>query len=189
MKRKRKSSSLSTHYSEVNHRTPKVVLSYGPNIAETHVATEKRDVYLQQQQDGTIGFYAGSISGVSRTYTGVLTVIFKSPQVGFEPTPNRLTADRSTTELLRNNGRFHLKEFHSRSQPMTNMSSKLPSPIQVSLGCPRSWADNGLNKWTKVGFVTHGRFGNDRVRLRSAATDDDGLPRSRFVAVEKGSAG
>ncbi|KVH98711.1 Maturase MatK, N-terminal domain-containing protein, partial [Cynara cardunculus var. scolymus] len=33
-------------------------------------------------------------------------VIFKSPQVGFEPTTNRLTADRSTTELLRNNGRF-----------------------------------------------------------------------------------
>ncbi len=26
-----------------------------------------------------------------------------SPQVGFEPTTNRLTADRSTTELLRNN--------------------------------------------------------------------------------------
>ncbi|KAK1405840.1 hypothetical protein QVD17_42379 [Tagetes erecta] len=65
--------------------------------------------------------------GVSRTYTGVLTVIFKSPQVGFEPTTNRLTADRSTTELLRNNGRFDLIEFHSRSQPMTNMSSKLPS--------------------------------------------------------------
>ena len=26
----------------------------------------------------------------------------KTPQVGFEPTTNRLTADRSTTELLRN---------------------------------------------------------------------------------------
>ncbi|KAD4887875.1 hypothetical protein E3N88_19946 [Mikania micrantha] len=72
--------------------------------------------------------------GVSRTYTGVLTVIFKSPQVGFEPTTNRLTADRSTTELLRNNGRFDLIEFHSRSQPMTNMSSKLPSPIAVRDG-------------------------------------------------------
>ncbi|KAD5802453.1 hypothetical protein E3N88_13813 [Mikania micrantha] len=69
--------------------------------------------------------------GVSRTYTGVLTVIFKSPQVGFEPTTNRLTADRSTTELLRNNGRFDLIEFHSRSQPMTNMSSKLPSQSRV----------------------------------------------------------
>ena len=30
----------------------------------------------------------------------VLTI---SPQEGFEPTTNRLTADRSTTELLRNN--------------------------------------------------------------------------------------
>lgn len=28
---------------------------------------------------------------------------YRSPQVGFEPTTNRLTADRSTTELLRNN--------------------------------------------------------------------------------------
>jgi hypothetical protein len=27
---------------------------------------------------------------------------FLSPQVGFEPTTNRLTADRSTPELLRN---------------------------------------------------------------------------------------
>ncbi len=27
--------------------------------------------------------------------------INKTPQVGFEPTTNRLTADRSTTELLR----------------------------------------------------------------------------------------
>ena len=27
----------------------------------------------------------------------------RSPQVGFEPTTNRLTADRSTTELLRKN--------------------------------------------------------------------------------------
>ena len=27
----------------------------------------------------------------------------KAPEVGFEPTTNRLTADRSTTELLRNN--------------------------------------------------------------------------------------
>ena len=26
----------------------------------------------------------------------------KSPQVGFEPTTNRLTVERSTTELLRN---------------------------------------------------------------------------------------
>ncbi|GLT69144.1 hypothetical protein SLA2020_413200 [Shorea laevis] len=46
---------------------------------------------------------------------------------GFEPTTNRLTADRSTTELLRNNGRFDLIEFNSRSQPMANMNSRFPS--------------------------------------------------------------
>lgn len=31
-----------------------------------------------------------------------LSLHSQSPQVGFEPTTNRLTADRSTTELLRN---------------------------------------------------------------------------------------
>ncbi|KAF1876815.1 hypothetical protein Lal_00033127 [Lupinus albus] len=64
--------------------------------------------------------------GVSRTYTENSELI-KSPQVGFEPTTSQLTADRSTTELLRNNGKFELIEFNSRSQPMTNMSSKFPS--------------------------------------------------------------
>ena len=52
---------------------------------------------------------------------------FKSPQVGFEPTTNQLTTDRSTTKLLRNNGRLDLIEFNSHSQHMTNMSSKFPS--------------------------------------------------------------
>ena len=50
-----------------------------------------------------------------------------SPQVGLEPTAYRLTADRSTTELLRNKGRFDLLEFNSRSQPVNNMSPKLLS--------------------------------------------------------------
>jgi hypothetical protein len=30
----------------------------------------------------------------------------KAPQVGLEPTTDRLTADSSTTELLRNNGKL-----------------------------------------------------------------------------------
>jgi hypothetical protein len=34
---------------------------------------------------------------------------------------NQLVADRSTTELLRNKGRFDLLEFNSRSQPVNNM--------------------------------------------------------------------
>ncbi|KAL5140948.1 Sucrose synthase 2 [Glycine soja] len=46
---------------------------------------------------------------------------------GFEPTTNQLTVDRSTTELLKNNGKFELIEFNSRSQSMINMSSKFPS--------------------------------------------------------------
>ncbi|KAF1855288.1 hypothetical protein Lal_00044991 [Lupinus albus] len=54
--------------------------------------------------------------------------LIKSPQVGFEPTTSQLTADRSTTELLRNNGKFELIEFNSRSQPMTNMSSNFLVP-------------------------------------------------------------
>jgi hypothetical protein len=33
----------------------------------------------------------------------------KSPQVGFEPTTNQLTTNRSTTELLRNNGLHQIK--------------------------------------------------------------------------------
>ena len=47
-----------------------------------------------------------------------------SPQVGFEPTTSQLTADRSTTELLRNNG---LKEAHSRSldQLLTEQNESL----------------------------------------------------------------
>uniref|UniRef100_A0A2K1YGU8 Uncharacterized protein n=1 Tax=Populus trichocarpa TaxID=3694 RepID=A0A2K1YGU8_POPTR len=40
---------------------------------------------------------------------------------------HQLTADRSTTELLRNNGRLDLIEFNSRFQPTTNMSLKFPS--------------------------------------------------------------
>jgi hypothetical protein len=48
-------------------------------------------------------------------------------QVGFEPTTSQLTADRSTTELLRNKGRFDLLEFNSHSQPVNNMSPKLLS--------------------------------------------------------------
>ncbi|XP_071701170.1 small ribosomal subunit protein uS4m [Rutidosis leptorrhynchoides] len=47
MKRKIKSSSLSTHYSEVNHRTPKAVLSYGPNIGHIpHVRLKDPNLLL-----------------------------------------------------------------------------------------------------------------------------------------------
>ncbi|KAF1876698.1 hypothetical protein Lal_00031510 [Lupinus albus] len=48
--------------------------------------------------------------------------LVKSPKVGFERTTSQLTSDRSTTKLLRNNGKFELIEFNSHSQPMTIMS-------------------------------------------------------------------
>jgi hypothetical protein len=41
----------------------------------------------------------GSLQPMDRQIHGFLRM---APEVGFEPTTNRLTADRSTTELLRN---------------------------------------------------------------------------------------
>ena len=53
-------------------------------------------------------------------------ITIKSPQVGFEPTTSQLTADRSTTELLRNNG---LKEADSRSLEPTYDRTKMGSSL------------------------------------------------------------
>lgn len=47
-------------------------------------------------------FYGGQYLTYS-LWNQVLEEKKSSPQIGFEPTTNRLTADRSTTELLRNN--------------------------------------------------------------------------------------
>ena len=38
----------------------------------------------------------------SQSWPAEPNLLTKTPQVGFEPTTNRLTVDRSTTELLRN---------------------------------------------------------------------------------------
>lgn len=43
-----------------------------------------------------------------------------SPQIGFEPTTNRLTADRSTTELLRNNEGMKFLYIFEMKQPITS---------------------------------------------------------------------
>ena len=73
----------------------------------------------------------------------------KSPQVGFEPAISQLTADRSTTELLRNNRRLDLIKFNSRSQPMANMSSKFPFQLQDLLrsGSVPCLISSGTSKW------------------------------------------
>nr|AUD56961.1 ribosomal protein subunit S4 [Cephalanthus occidentalis] len=46
MKRKRKRIELPTHYSEVNHRTPKAVVSYGPNIGHIPHDIRLKDLNL-----------------------------------------------------------------------------------------------------------------------------------------------
>ncbi len=55
---------------------------------------------------------------------------YGSPQVGLEPTTNRLTADRSTTELLRNNVEssisYTFKDSFSLNRP--RMQERLKNP-------------------------------------------------------------
>ncbi|WVZ26747.1 hypothetical protein V8G54_000003 (mitochondrion) [Vigna mungo] len=84
------------------------------------------------------------LNGQSKPFHSELQISesIQSPQVGFEPTTSQLTADRSTTELLRNNGKFDLIEFNSRSQPMTNRNSKFPS---------RNREENSSNNWVYYG--------------------------------------
>ena len=94
------------------------------------------------KQNFSFNLHASSCGFICSMYTGFQLLIIhisrpsvysyikewiKSPQVGFEPTTSQLTADHSTTELLRNKGRFDLLEFNSHSQPVNNMSPKLLS--------------------------------------------------------------
>ena len=58
-----------------------------------------------------------------------------APQVGFEPTTDRLTADSSTTELLRNNYYYFLN-FNSatvRQKPGLLLQNESPAGRFVSL--------------------------------------------------------
>ena len=60
----------------------------------------------------------------------------KSPQVGFEPTTSQLTADRSTTELLRKNG---LKEADSRSLDQPTEKKKSSSLFLFHIHREKGW--------------------------------------------------
>ena len=51
-----------------------------------------------------------------------------APQVGLEPTTDRLTADSSTTELLRNNG--NLLYYHKKR--MVGLNGLEPSTSRLS---------------------------------------------------------
>src|SRR5690606_5417361 len=52
------------------------------------------------------------------SYGSNLNDINMAPQVGFEPTTNRLTADGSTTELLRNNHQARQRPTLARGSPL-----------------------------------------------------------------------
>ena len=92
-----------------------------------------------------------------------------SPQVGFEPTTSQLTADRSTTELLRNNG------------------LKLRKPTLV-LWTPTY---DRTKKCSSLFFTYTGRKGYDSKPLlgRRASIQDKGAavnhPLSRFILINR----
>ena len=76
-----------------------------------------------------------------------------APQVGFEPTTDRLTADSSTTELLRNNEYYFLNLDSAlvRQKPWLLLQNKSPTGRFVSL--PLSYYGiiiNGGPKWTRT---------------------------------------
>ena len=58
-----------------------------------------------------------------------------APQVGFEPTTDRLTADCSTTELLRNNSCLATSYSHRGKTPTTIGAEKLNFRVRYGNGC------------------------------------------------------
>ena len=58
-----------------------------------------------------------------------------APQVGFEPTSDRLTADSSTTELLRNNPSLATSYSHRGNTPTTIGAEKLNFRVRYGNGC------------------------------------------------------
>ena len=48
-----------------------------------------------------LSYLVGLLRVFIKIYHSLLRYLMSTPQVGFEPTTNRLTADRSTPELLR----------------------------------------------------------------------------------------
>lgn len=81
---------------------------------------------------------------MTRNIPNIKAKKYRSPQVGFEPTTNRLTADRSTTELLRNNIKssisYTFKEFYSlnRSIMQEPFKNKKPKGFFGTLGTLRT---------------------------------------------------
>ena len=58
-----------------------------------------------------------------------------APQVGFEPTTDRLTADSSTTELLRNEVCLAMSYSHRGKPPTTIGAEELNFRVRYGNGC------------------------------------------------------
>ena len=58
-----------------------------------------------------------------------------APQVGFEPTTDRLTADSSTTELLWNNNSLATYYSHTDKVPTTIGAKELNFRVRYGNGC------------------------------------------------------
>ena len=112
------------------------IVTFGPEIRRHRVYQTERANREQTTKKKTAGSMIGeSETAVPKVKEGPesfelpVTRGSMAPEVGFEPTTNRLTADRSTTELLRSvvgkdtsrdTGRFKKKVPHSipvQSQP------------------------------------------------------------------------
>ena len=61
-----------------------------------------------------------------------------APQVGFEPTTDRLTADSSTAELLRNNTSLATSYSHRDKVPTTIGARELNFRVRYGNGCDLS---------------------------------------------------
>ena len=76
-----------------------------------------------------------------------------APQVGFEPTTDRLTADCSTTELLRNNYYYFLNINSAtvRQKPRAFVAKRIPcGTIRFSTTELLRNNLNGGPKWTRT---------------------------------------
>ena len=58
-----------------------------------------------------------------------------APQVGLEPTTDRLTADSSTTELLRNEESLAMSYSHRGKPPTTIGAEELNFRVRYGNGC------------------------------------------------------
>ena len=71
----------------------------------------------------------------NRAPSATRTALQMAPQVGLEPTTDRLTADSSTTELLWNNNSLATSYSHRDKVPTTIGAKKLNFRVRYGNGC------------------------------------------------------